>query len=118
MRKCVRFVIVVLVAIWTTAVIEAQQPITSNPIPAPIMKCGLEVEIKDRLRLPDTRGMRPVEQDGSPSGWARISFVRDLPDGRRFVNDSRGILYLVGSNDQLSTYVNVAEAFPNAVYNH
>ena len=29
------------------------------------------------------------------AGWARISFVRDAPDGRRFVNDSRGFLYLL-----------------------
>jgi hypothetical protein len=118
MRTRVRFVIVVLVAIWTASTSHAQQqPITSNPIPAPIVKRGLEVEIKDVLRLPDTRGMRPVEQDVSPSGWARISFVRDLPDGRRFVNDSRGILYLIGPNNQPQVYANVAEIFPNAVYN-
>jgi hypothetical protein len=107
-----------LTAIWTAGLLHAQQqPITSNPIPAPIVKRGLEVEIKDVLRLPDTRGMRPVEQDVSPSGWARISFVRDLSDGRRFVNDSRGILYLIGSNNQPQVYANVAEIFPNAVYN-
>jgi hypothetical protein len=107
-----------LAAIWTAGSLHAQQqPITSNPIPAPIVKRGLEVEIKDVLRLPDTRGMRPVEQDVSPSGWARISFVRDLPDGRRFVNDSRGILYLIEPNNRPQVYVNVAEVFPNAVYN-
>jgi glucose/sorbosone dehydrogenase len=118
MRTRVRFVIAMLAAIWTTGSLQAQQqPITSNPIPSPIVKRGLEVEIKDVLRLPDTRGMRPVDQDVSPSGWARISFVRDLPDGRRFVNDSRGILYLIGPNNQPQVYANVAEVFPNAVYN-
>ena len=49
----------------------------------------------DLARLPDTRGMRPANQDVKPSGWARINNVRDLADGRRFVNDSRGLLYLM-----------------------
>ncbi len=69
------------------------------------------------MRLPDTRGMRPADQDVTPSGWARVSYVRDLPDGRRFVNDSRGLLYLIGSNNQPQVYANVAAMFPNAVYN-
>ena len=56
-------------------------------------------------------------QDVSPAGWARVSYVRDLPDGRRFANDSRGFLYLIGSNNEPQVYANVAAAFPNAVYN-
>src|SRR5215475_11303497 len=107
--------IVLAVAIWTAGAIEAQ--ITSNPIPEPIVKKGLAVEIKDVVRLPDTRGVRPADQDVSPSGWARVSYVRDLPDGRRFANDSRGFLYLIGPNNQPQIYANVAEAFPNAIYN-
>ena len=115
MRKRMGLVILVLFAIWGAVAIQAQ--ITSNPIPAPIVKRGLAVEIKDLVRLPDTRGMRPADQDVSPSGWARVSYVRDLPDGRRFVNDSRGILYLIDSNNQTHAYVNVASVFPNAIYN-
>ena len=69
--------------------------ITSNPIPEPIVKRGIAVEVKDLVRLPDTRGLRPADQDVSPAGWARVSYVRDLPDGRRFANDSRGFLYLI-----------------------
>ena len=91
--------------------------ITSNPIPAPIEKRGLAVEIKDLVRLPDTRGMRPADQDVTPAGWARVSYVRDLPDGRRFANDSRGFLYLLDANNQPQVYANVAAAFPLAVYN-
>jgi Glucose / Sorbosone dehydrogenase len=115
MRTRMRLVIVLLLVIWTAAAIEAQ--ITSNPIPASIVKRGLAVEIKDLVRLPDTRGIRPVDQDVSPTGWARVSYVRDLPDGRRFANDSRGSLYLIGPNNQPQVYANVAAAFPNAVYN-
>src|ERR1051326_3697993 len=115
MRTQMRLVIVAVLALWISATVEAQ--ITSNPIPAPIVKRGLAVEIQDVLRLPDTRGMRPADQDVSPAGWARISYVRDLPDGRRFVNDSRGFLYLIDSSNQPHIYANVAETFPNAVYN-
>lgn len=95
----------------------ALSQITSNPIPAPIEKRGLAVEIVEVARLPDSRGIRPPEQDVKPAGWARINYVRDLPDGRRFVNDSRGFLYLLGSNGQSQVYVNLPETFPRAVYN-
>jgi Glucose / Sorbosone dehydrogenase len=92
-------------------------PITANPIPTPVVKKGLSVEIRDLVRLPETRGMRPADQDTNPAGYARVSYVRDLPDGRRFANDSRGFLYLIGANAQTSVYADVAAAFPNAVYN-
>ena len=75
-----------------SAAIHAQ---ITNPIPAPVVKRGLSVEIRDVVRLPETRGLRPADQDVTPAGWARVSFVRDLPDGRRFANDSRGFLYLL-----------------------
>src|SRR5499425_1528253 len=115
MRTEIRFVTVLLLAIWIAGAIEAQ--ITSNPIPTPIAKRGLAVEIKDVVRLPDTRGLRPADQDVSPAGWARVSYVRDLPDGRRFANDSRGFLYLIDSNNQPHVYADVAAAFPLGVYN-
>jgi len=108
-------VIVPLLMLSTAGPIHGQ--ITSNPIPEPIMKRGLAVEVKDVVRLPETRGLRPADQDVSPSGWARLSFVRDLPDGRRFANDSRGFLYLLDRNNQPSVYADVGAAFPNSIYN-
>jgi hypothetical protein len=113
--NALRLVIVLLMAIGTVASMAAQT--ITNPIPAPITKRGLQVEVRDLVRLPDTRGMRPADQDVTPSGWARISYVRDLPDGRRFVNDSRGLLYLLDSNNQPKVYLNVAALFPHTVYN-
>ncbi len=107
--------VVIVLFVSTAVAIRAQ--ITSNPIPAPIVKRGLAVEIKDLVRLPDTRGIRPADQDVSPAGWARVSYVRDLPDGRRFANDSRGFLYVIDSKNEPHVYANVAAAFPNAVYN-
>src|SRR6059036_1469212 len=119
MRTPMPLAILLFVGICAAANTDAQlgQPITSNPIPVPITKRGLTVEIRDVVRLPDTRGLRPPDQDVVPAGWARVSYVRDLPDGRRFANDSRGFLYLLDSNNKPAIYANVAEAFPFGVYN-
>src|SRR6266700_5186097 len=115
MRTRMPLGIIPLLAIWTVGTAGAQ--ITSNPIPEPIVKRGLAVEVKDLVRLPDTRGLRPTEQDVAPAAWARVSYVRDLPDGRRFANDSRGFLYLIDANNQPHAYADVAAAFPYGVYN-
>src|SRR5438034_7680377 len=119
MRPRMPFVLLPVVVICAAGAPDAQigQPITSNPIPVPITKRGLTVEIRDVVRLPDTRGLRPAAEDVVPAGWARVSYVRDLPDGRRFANDSRGLLYLLDRNNQPTVYANVAAAFPRAVYN-
>jgi hypothetical protein len=106
--------LVMVLSLGLCAAIHAQ---IRNPVQAPIVKRGIAVEIRDVARLPETRGLRPADQDVTPAGWARVSFVRDLPDGRRFANDSRGFLYLLDRNNQVSVYANVSDAFPHAVYN-
>jgi len=103
-----------LLAVSFSAALRGQ--ITSNPIPAPIEKRGLAVEIKDVVRLPDTRALHPMD-DVNPAGWARISYVRDLADGRRFANDSRGLLYLLDSSNRPSVYLDFGAMFPRTVYN-
>ena len=105
--------IIALLAVRTVS--AADGPITSNPIPEPIVKRGIAVEVKDLARLPDTRGLRPADQDVAPAAWARVSYVRDLPDGRRFANDSRGLLYLIDSSNQPHTYLDVGAVFPLSV---
>src|SRR5262245_40410663 len=110
MRIRIQLAIILLLTLWTVGLIHGQ--ITTNPIPEPIKKRGLAVEIKDVVRLPDTRGIRPADQDVSPAGWARVSYVRELPDGRRFANDSRGFLYLLEPNKEPHVYADVAEVFP------
>jgi hypothetical protein len=107
-------VVVPSVALLAVVAIQAQ---IANPIPDPIVKRGLSVQVKEVVRLPETRRLRPADQDVTPSGWARVSFVRDLPDGRRFANDSRGFLYLLDRNNQPTVYANVGTIFPFAVYN-
>ena len=91
--------------------------ITKNPLPEPVIKRSIAVEVKDLFRLPDTRNLRAAEKDIDPAGWARVSFVRDAPDGRRFANDSRGLLYYIDANNQPHVYADVGAAFPLAVYN-
>ena len=71
MRKRTLQIIAPLLAIVAAGSVSAQ--ITSNPIPAPIEKRGLAVEIVELARLPDTRGIRPADQDVKPAGWARVA---------------------------------------------
>ena len=115
MRIRVALAAILFLTLWTASGIHGQ--ITSNPIPARIEKRGLAVEIRDVVRLPDTRGLRPADQDVSPAGWARVSYVRELPDGRRFANDSRCCLYLIDKDNKPRAYADVSEAFPNGIYN-
>ncbi len=61
MRKWMWPGIITLFAVRTVCAADA--PITSNPIPDPIVKRGIAVEVKDVARLPDTRGLRPPDQD-------------------------------------------------------
>jgi hypothetical protein len=89
----------------------------ADPLPDSVEKRGVTVQIRDVVRLPRTRGMRPADEDVDPAGWARVSFVRDLADGRRFANDSRGFLYLLGADAEPSVYADVGAAFPHAIYN-
>ena len=114
MRIRTPFVVTALLTLSTTGALQAQ---IADPIPAPVEKRGLLVEIRDLVRLPMTRDLRPPDQDVNPAGWARVSFVRDLPDGRRFANDSRGFLYRLDGGSPPSVYANVGAFFPFAIYN-
>ena len=102
-----------LTTVWASGPVMGQ--ITANPIPEPITKKGLAVEIRDVVRLPQTRGMRPANQDTNPAGYARVSYVRHAPDGRLFANDSRGFLYILNGSNPPQVYANLAEIFPRTV---
>jgi hypothetical protein len=113
MRTHRRYLVLAMLAVGAASALEAQ---LNNPLPAVVEKRGLAVEIRDIARLPDTRGLRPAAEDVAPAAWARVSFVRDLADGRRFANDSRGFLYQLDRNNRPSLYVNVGAVFPLANY--
>ena len=112
MRKRVVSLAVVVTAVAAVPLV-AQLP---GPFADLAEKRGLTVRIAEVARLPDTRGLRPADQDTNPAGWARVSYVRDLPDGRRFANDSRGFLYRLDGATPV-VYADMAAAFPLAVYN-
>lgn len=106
-----QLMVLMAVMIWASGAIRAQ---VSNPIPEPVIKRGLTVQIQEIARLPETRERFP-ERLGR-GGFARVSFVRDIADGRRFANDSRGFLYLLSDNNPPSEYADVGAAFPFADY--
>ena len=114
MRRTVPVVTMSLLALWAAAGLRAQ---VADPIATHIEKRGLTVQIQDLARLPDSRGKFPADQDVAPAAWARVSYVRDLPDGRRFANDSRGMLYLLEGGSRPSPYLDFTAAFPLTVYN-
>jgi hypothetical protein len=93
-----------------------EEPITANPLPAPIAKRGLRVRIADVVRLPDTRGSLPEGMDANPVGLARVNFVLDAPDGRRFANDQRGFIYILEDDAAPELYVDMHNAFPLTIY--
>lgn len=85
-----------------------------DPIAEPIIKRGLSVEIREIARLPNTSKIYPA--DKHRTGWARVNYVRDLADGRRFVNDTRGFLYLLDSDNQPGVYLDAGAIFPLTFY--
>ena len=84
----------------------------ANPIPEPVTMQGLEVRIEKLTRLPRTSALDPSIGRGAV-GWAKPSYVRDIADGRRFANGSRGFLYQLDSNNNPSLYLNLRDVFPN-----
>jgi hypothetical protein len=64
MRPRIPFILV-FSAVIVTAILQAQ---VTDPLPAPVEKRGLMVEIKDVVRLPDTRG-----------GWLGARAIRPRP---------------------------------------
>ena len=102
-------------ALVPALIVSAQ--ITENPLPAAVVKRGLEVMVQDYVRLPQTLGTLPPELDVNPAGTARVSFVRDAPDGRRFANDQRGIIYLLEEGMEPKPYLDTRDAFPHTIYN-
>jgi glucose/arabinose dehydrogenase len=106
----------VMILLFALSMAHAVNAQISDPLPAAVQKRGLMVEIRDVARLPRTSELRPADQDVSPASWARVSFVRDLPDGRRLANDSRGLLYLLDGGAEPSVYADVGAAFPHTVY--
>ena len=104
---------------WLRGPFQAiQAQITANPIPAPIRedaasrsRSGISSGCPTRAALP------PADQDVTPAGWARVSFVRDLA-GRPPLRQRLARLPLPARRQQpAAVYADVARRFPLAVYN-
>ena len=67
-----------------------------------IVKGNIVVDLENFARLPDSGGT-----------YARANVLRPAPDGRLFVNDERGILYLVSADGGTVTpYLNLTSYVP------
>jgi hypothetical protein len=109
--RCSRIAIVG--AVVSAALLQHPAPSRAqlnNPIPQPITKQGLRVEIHDLVQMPSTQGTLGGKGDHSPGARARINFLEQSPDGRRFTNDLRGQLYTLDANHQPQLYVDLDAA--------
>lgn len=86
-----------------------------DPIPEPIVNHGLAVQVQDVVRLPSSTQYDPAGAN-TTAGYARVSYVKDAPDGRRFANDSRGFLYILDGGNAPGLYLNFREAMPLTSY--
>lgn len=111
-----RYLAIFAVSLVLGSASVASAQITADPIKVPVEKRGLSVRIVDVARLPHTGNYRRPEEDRNPASWARVSFVRDTRDGRRFANDSRGFLYILGDDEAPKLYADVGAAFTNVIY--
>src|SRR6185312_4305569 len=98
-----------IVACLLLANYAAAQQVT-NPIPTPIVKGNVRIRIDNLVQMPSTTSSLGSKPDNSPGARARINFLRESPDGRLFVNDLRGQLYTLDSNNQPHLYLDVDSA--------
>src|SRR3989304_8032 len=89
---------------WPTA---AEAPV-SKPIPQPIVKVNLRFQIDNLVQMPASNGSLGGKSDHTPSARTRINFLRESPDGRVWVNDLRGQLYVLDENFQPQLFVDLA----------
>ncbi len=80
----------ILVALWVGAGPPARAQNIVDPIPAPIVASGLQVELVDVVAA-------PVTAIGNARPLARLNFLHHAGDGsgRVFVNDMRGRIYIL-----------------------
>jgi hypothetical protein len=79
---------------------SAAAQLVTNPIPAPIVKGSVGIRINNLVQMRATLSLDEAKPDNSSSARARINFLRESPDGRLFVNDLRGQLYMLDANNQ------------------
>ena len=84
----------------------------SNPVPAPIQAGSVTVGLELIATLPDTQA---DVNDGRNTN-TRINFYRETDDGRRFVNEQRGVLYELDSSGNYTEYAHLRDTFTRDIY--
>jgi glucose/arabinose dehydrogenase len=84
----------------------------SNPVPDPIVTGTVSVGLELIATLPDTQA---DVSDGRNTN-TRINFYRETDDGRRFVNEQRGVLYELDSAGNPTEYANLRDTFTRDIY--
>ena len=69
----------------------------TDPMPGPVERSGLGVSLVPFVR---------IDSDGAP---ARLNMFKALPDGRMFINDQRGDLYVVADQREVRRYLHVQD---------
>ena len=67
MRRSLPLVLLLSLALGVASAIHAQ---ITNPIQAPVVKRGLSVEVRDLVRLPETRGLELTDDVSASSARA------------------------------------------------
>ena len=83
----------------------------SDPIPD-VIQPGVSVGIELVALLPDTT----ADVNDGRNTDTRINFFRQTTDGRRFVNDQRGVIYELDSSGTPTEYLNTRDTFTRDIY--
>ena len=84
----------------------------SNPVPAPVVPGSVAVGLETIATLPDTQ----ADVDDGRNTNTRINFYRETDDGRRFVNEQRGVLYELDSSGNYTEYAHLRDTFTRDIY--
>ena len=84
----------------------------SNPVPAPITAGSVTVGLELIATLPDTQ----ADVDDGRNTNTRINFYRETDDGRRFVNEQRGVLYELDNAGNYTEYAHLRDTFTRDIY--
>ena len=93
--------------------VDPDAPIT-DPITATIEPSRLGLVLEEYAQLPASEPNGPWTDQRIGTRYNRINAIGEVPDGsgRMFVPDLNGKLYLLGEDGTRSTYLDIAQRFP------
>lgn len=106
--RCLVAALLVTALAASPATAEPDTPV-DDPIPEKPITPGLTLTLEEFAAFPKTDTV-PPPIDSRLVRWARINYLSQLPDGRMFVPDLNGRLYLL-KNGSPHVYLDVGAAF-------